>query len=278
MTGTVAGTYAALDWRFEVRCYVGVIAQELDRVLEPLTVELPAERTYRIRRVPDDGGLELSCDAEVLCCSADEALVFRRLLGHLNVGAVLASSQYVLLHAAAAELRGKAVILSAPMESGKTTLVAGLVRSGLSYLTDEAVAVRPSDGSLVGYPKALSIDRGSWDVLQDMRPTQVGETQHLRAQQWHVPATALRADAIRNSAAPAVVILPRYVHGGETVLTEISPGAALVEVLQQTFHLDRNRARDMRVLARMIEVCSTYRLQVGDLDEAVDLVRTTLSP
>jgi hypothetical protein len=278
MTGAGAGPYAALDWRFEVRCDVAVIAQELDRVLEPLRVELPAERTYQIRRVPDDGGLELSCDAEVLCCSADEALVFRRLLGHLNVGALLASPQYVLLHAAAAEHHGRAVILSAPMESGKTTLVAGLVRSGLDYLTDEAVAVRPSDGRLVGYPKALSIDRGSWDVLRDLRPPQVGERQHLGAVQWQVPVTAIRADAICASAEPAVVILPRYVHGAPTVLTEISRGNALLEVLQQCFHLDRNRNRDMRVLAKMLGRCDTYRLQVGELDAAVDLVRSALGP
>ena len=62
------------------------------------------------------------------------------------------------------------------MESGKTTLVAGLVLAGLRYLTDEAVAIRPADGGITPFPKALSVDHGSWPscrrCVRSCRPRQ----------------------------------------------------------------------------------------------------------
>ena len=44
------------------------------------------------------------------------------------------------------------------MESGKTTLTAGLVRAGFDYLSDEAVAFDWDTLDIVPYAKPLSID------------------------------------------------------------------------------------------------------------------------
>ena len=276
MSATLLGPYAALGWRFTVESSRAPLVLELERVLAPLASDGPARGEYVVQPL-DDSVLELRCGSEVICRSDDEALVFSRLLWHVNLSAVEATPDLVLLHAAAAEHEGRAVVLCAPMEAGKTTLVAGLVRSGLRYLTDETVALRPADGRLIGYPKSLSVDRGSWPVLDDLRPPRVADTEHLGAVQWNVPADSIRPDAISRTAQPAVVVLPQYVAGAETVLTEISPGTALLGLLQQTFRLERSRPRDMQVLADLVSRADTYRLQVGELAPAVELVRRALA-
>ena len=76
----------------------------------------------------------------------------------------------MLVHAGAVEWDGHAALFPAPMESGKTTLVAGLVRAGARYLSDEAAAIDPETLLVHPFPKSLTIGAGSWEVLADLAP------------------------------------------------------------------------------------------------------------
>lgn len=275
------GPYSALRWPFRVECDSPLLAQHLSRVFSSLADAGAAagagEHVYQLSKPRRSSG-QLRLDGAVLHASWDTRELIGRLLWHLNVSATEASSDYVLLHAAAAEQSGRAVVLCAPMEAGKTTLVAALVMAGLRYLTDEAVALDPDDLQIAPYAKAMSIDPGSWDVLAPLRPVPVAAgAEHLMDQQWQVSPTSIRADALSTGARPAVVVLPRYCPGEATSFVEIRPGEALLELLQQTFHLDRQRRRDMQVLARVVESSACYRLRSGNLDQARDAVLDALN-
>jgi len=69
---------------------------------------------------------------------------------------------HIFVHAGVVAVDGRALVLPGPSFSGKTTLVAALVRAGATYLSDE-FAVLDADGRVHPYPKPLSIRRhGGW--------------------------------------------------------------------------------------------------------------------
>jgi hypothetical protein len=191
------------------------------------------------------------------------------LLWHINAEAVRRSTpRYPLVHAAAAVSRGVAVLLPARAESGKTTTVAGLVRAGFGYLTDEAVAIDPSTLLAQPYAKALSVDRGSWDVLADLRPPHHDQV----AGQWQLPARLIRPDAVAGPAPVGFVVTPIYSAGSTTRLEPISAGEMLMLLADSTFEFQADARRNLSVLAHIVASAGCYRLVVGDLTEAVRLV------
>lgn len=283
MQRTTLGPFQAVAWRFVVDCDDDDTARFLSHVLSPLrAADADADAgpavtaRYDLRSARGQALGRLTLDGAVVVDRQSDALLCATLLWHVNRGVVDASTDHVLLHAAAAAEGGHAVLLPAPMESGKTTLVAGLVRSGLDYLTDETVALRP-DGTIDAYPKALSVDEGSWQVLAELRPDPVRTPDRLTGAQWNVPPDELRPGCAVRTARPRLVVLPRYVAGSATELTPVTRAEALVEVLGQVFVPDRDRARDLRVLAEVLRSCECYRLVSGDLDGAVAAVRTALT-
>ena len=271
------GPYAALGWRFVVETRRGVLADQVERVLASLRASgSGAEHTY-VLLPPDGGSGELIVDGKRLVASQHEWTLYARLLWHLNVQVVQHTTDHVLLHASAASQGAQAVIMAAPMESGKTTLVAGLIQAGLDYLTDEATAINPETGTITPFPKALSIEVGSWDVLADLRPTVPSEATHLQATQWQVDPRTIRPRALGAAGSrPHVVIFPRYAPRTPTRLEPVSPGRGLITLLQCTFELRRQRERDMRLLAAVVEEAACYELSMHDLPSAVSAVLLTL--
>jgi hypothetical protein len=269
-----SGPYQAVGWHFAVRCSSPVVGVQVALALSSLLCadgEKPNECYELLSPTPHCTG-ELRLADELIVSSRSEQRLYATLLWHVNLGVVEHSRDHVLLHASAAERDGAVVVMSAQMEAGKTTLVAGLVQVGLRYLTDETVALRPGDLSVTPYPKALSVDRGSWQVLADLRPDLPEEAEHLRGDQWQVPPQQIRADVLAPGGTPRMVVLPAYVAGAPTRLTPISRAEALLGLLQQRFEPERDPGRDLAVLARMLRGCACYRLESGDLGTAVEAI------
>jgi hypothetical protein len=68
----------------------------------------------------------------------------------------LYASAYAFIHAGVVAVDGVAIVLPGSSHSGKTTLVAELVRAGATYYSDE-YAVVDDDGAIHPYAKPLSI-------------------------------------------------------------------------------------------------------------------------
>lgn len=224
--------------------------------------------TYSIRRT--DGSpvqIEVSLDGEVIdrFITTSAALAF--LLWHLNRRAVAASSRFVLVHAGAVARRGPAIVLPAPMEAGKSTLVAGLLRAGFSYLTDEAAAIDPVNGRVTPYPKPVHLDYGSWPLFPDLAPAADDRRQPLIRAQWHVPPGRFGA-RVSDTVALGAVVFPRYERGVTTALTPMSGADALVGLIANSFNFGLHGAQGLAGLASVLEGTRCFRLAVGDLDTA----------
>lgn len=267
------GTYRALDHVFavEVRDIPGTAAH-LDGLLAPLAHDGRPRTTYVVEYdagASDGRAYTVHVDADsidrTLGLSHALALVF----WHVNQEAVRRSTQrYVLVHAAAAERDGVAVVLPAPMESGKTTTVAGLLLTGYRYYTDEAVALRRDDGWIEPFPKPLSIDEGSWETLRRLEPREAQQVLH----QWLVPVTRIPGSGVAAPLPPRLIVAPSYRAGSKTELTAVSRTTMLAELMASTFHVAPSAGRQLEVLRRAVAGSDCFHLKVGSLDAAVRLI------
>jgi dTDP-4-amino-4,6-dideoxygalactose transaminase len=202
-----------------------------------------------------------------------------RLLGtfmwHVNQEVIRSGrDRFLLLHAAAAARDGKAVILAAPMESGKTTTVTALLRAGYRYLTDEAVALDPHSLLINPFPKPLTLDRGSWVLFPELQPPWINGS---GATQWHVPASAFGADVMAPPTPPALLVFPQYEPGAETRLEPVSARQAVELLLPCVFGPPTNRRRMFDSVADLVRAVPRYHLVVNDLDAAVELIDAAIT-
>ncbi|WP_461172283.1 ATP-binding protein [Arthrobacter sp. Z1-9] len=97
------------------------------------------------------------------------------LTSRLTVAAILANAgQLTMLHACgvADPATGAVVALVAKSGTGKTTAASVLART-YGYVTDETVAIAP-DGSVVPYPKPLSVEQAPGQPKRQVGPDELG--------------------------------------------------------------------------------------------------------
>lgn len=272
--GHVTGRFRALGHDFRVRTSDPDLGRYVDEVFGAFAAPGSAATTYSLREDALDGrpAFTLRFEDEEIVRTRNAGTAFGTLLWHVNQETVRRSSELCILHAAAAEHRGLAVVLPAPMEAGKTTLVAGLVRAGLRYLTDEAAAIDPCRLLVQPFPKALSLDPGSWEVLADLRPAVDDAVARYVRAQWQVPPDAIRSHAVAPATPVRAVVAPRYVEGAATRFEPITRAEALQLLVRSTFRFPDHGRRNFETLAHVVRQSACYRLVVGDLCFACDLV------
>lgn len=265
----------ALGFEFGIRASTEEVGGYLGTLFEPFEAEGEPRRVYSFLDEPDqDMRYTVYFDGEHIVSSVDAAGAMRHLQWDVNERVIAPNRDYLLVHAAtAAADDGRAVILPAAMESGKTTLVSGLVRAGFRYLSDEAAAVDPRSGLLHAYAKALTIDEGSWEVLSDLRPRLPAALEPFAHEQWYVPADAIRPGAVAPTARPAFVVAPRYEREGRTELLPLSRAQALQTLVENAFNFRLFDGRTaLFALADVVRRTDCYRLTVADLTEACELL------
>lgn len=270
----VTSAYRALDFDFSLRLVSEDLADYLERILSPLATTGPSRHVYSF---VDDGArfksrYALYFGGQPIIRTPFEPLALAFFLWHLNLAVVSESDRYLLLHAAVASHHGSAILLPAAMDSGKTTLVAGLVQRGCGYLTDEAAAIDPVTLEIEPYAKPLSIDRGSWEVLRDLRPELDDRFSPYTREQWHVVADSIRPGALAGPCSARVIVNPRYDAGATTTIEPISRAQAVLMLAENAFNFSSHKTQGLRTLAETVRQCECYRLTIGSHDDACDAV------
>ena len=122
------------------------IVDRLYSIVAPLNQ--PGSRTRRYQLIYSD--------AFQVARTLNLADAFERMAADISLGTAMMAPKRTFVHAGVVAWRGRAIVLPGAAHTGKTTLVAALVRAGATYYSDEW-AVLGTDGRVWPYPRPLAI-------------------------------------------------------------------------------------------------------------------------
>ncbi|MDR6414907.1 hypothetical protein [Pseudarthrobacter sulfonivorans] len=218
-------------------------------LVPPLPVEpsksQPFAANVAYRSTTDDGGT-----FHLHAASFEELAEI--LTSRLTVAAILANAgKLTMLHACgvADPVTGAVVALVAKSGTGKTT-AASVLAGAYGYVTDETVAVRP-DGSVVPYPKPLSIKQGPGVPKRQVGPDERGLQ----------PAPA-------KLFIQSIVLLDRVEDAVHPTLNKVPPADALLALIPDSSS-QAEMEQPLQSLCRLIDSVGGVRRVT--YSEAVDL-------
>ena len=186
--------------------------------------------------------------------SLDEA--FAALESEIRQGVAAGAARRTFVHAGVVGWRGRAIVVPGRSRSGKTTLVAELVRAGASYYSDE-FAVLDGRGRVHPFAKPLSV-RG-----------EAGCDRHVSRPR----AEDLGGTCGREPLRVGLVILSTFRPGADWRPERLSRGHAVLEMLAHTVPARLRPERSLRALARAVAGAVVVK---GERDEARELVASLL--
>ena len=193
-------------------------------------------------------------------------------------GTVHDATDLLLFHAAVLAADDRAVLLPAVSGVGKSTLAAALVLRGLDYLSDEVAAIDPATMRLRAYPKALSLDPASLDLLPTApslsAPT--GIPSAGPGGELHLPASLLRPASVAPGATPAFVVFPERAEAACSSLERLRPAEAMARLVEHSFNFVHRPEALFERVATLARETESFRLLVADVASACDRIEGLL--
>jgi hypothetical protein len=156
------------------------------------------------------------------------------------------------VHAGVVLWKGRAALLPGASQSGKTTLVAELLRRGALYYSDE-YALLDWHGQVYPYPRALMVrSSGGW-------------------RQPVLPPTG-EAASVDSPAVPRLILSLEWIRGGEWRVDPVPQSEALVVLLRNTPHEIASSPKILDPLRQAVSGANCYRGVRGDAENAADHV------
>ena len=187
--------------------------------------------------------------------------------------------EFVQLHASSVELGGNALILPGNPGSGKSTLTAGLLARGWSYLCDEFALVDPPTLMFHPFPRALCIKEPSFPVVDRLGVRLCRKTPYHKATKGRVAfldPLDVRADVVGRPSRAGWVIFPHYVPDASPALERLTRSQAAHELARQCFNFRVYQERAVPILANVVRGADCYRLTAGDLNATCNLIESRL--
>ena len=190
----------------------------------------------------------------------------------INWGIATRANHLLMLHCAAIERDGRAMLFPAWPGHGKSTLCTALVHSGWRLLSDEFGLVRPEDGAILPIPRLIPLKNESIEVIRSFAPqayigpsfygTRKGTVAHVRP-----PAESVeRQDEV---ARPGWLVFPRWVKDAPLTLEPMPKAQSFLMVATNAFNYEVLGETAFRLVGDMVRACECFSLTYSDLDEAV---------
>jgi hypothetical protein len=244
--------------RFGVRSDDPSALERLAEFLPPGTKTVPngvVERLYSIRTgagVAGRRGLRrfrlLYADHVRLARTVYAEELFDRFEADLQLSVAEAARRRVFVHAGVVGWRGRAVLLPGRSFSGKTTLVAELVRAGATYYSDEFAVLDPA-GRAHPYPRPLAV-RGAG---QRQRKVSVEE---------------LGGSAATGALPVGLVVVSEFRGGARFRPRRLTPGRGSLALLANTVPARRRPLEVLETLERVVRAAPVLRGARGEAAEA----------
>lgn len=174
--------------------------------------------------------------SELLVRTGKLDIVLDELESQLHATVALGSSTMLFVHAGVVGCQAGAIVIPGRSMSGKTSLVAALVKAGAAYYSDE-YAVFDQDGYVHPYPKALSV-----------RTDQPKERNKISAEALggHIGAQPLLV---------ALVVSSQYEAQARWQPQILSPGQTVLRLFDNTIDALRRPLCAIDIFARVAAAC-----------------------
>jgi len=166
----------------------------------------------------------------------------------------------LFIHASAVGGRGRALLMPGAKGSGKTTLAAKAVQSGLVPFADDCAVIDSRTLTLEALPRAFRIKPRGQAVLTPwgarLRPfrTPGSGTLHVRA---------VRVALVRTPARVVAIVHPTYRPRATCRLQPLSRATSLLKLLAAAYPPAVPQAAAFRALAALVRASRSYRLIYG---------------
>jgi HprK-related kinase A len=180
--------------------------------------------------------------------------------------------QYLIIHAAAVERGGRAMIIPGQSGSGKSTLCAGLAFRGWRLLSDELALIAPLTTELVALARPINLKNESIEVVRRLAPGLVLSSpakDTLKGTIVLVRPPTDSIDRIEERAAPRWIVFPSFENGAPTTLTARPRAESFIELAANAINYGVLGERGFNTLAEVITRSSCFELTYSDLDEGV---------
>jgi len=251
----------------------------VDRFLRPFESRSQprrADRTY-VLSADSSRAISLVVDGEDRVRGVSAVDAVGQLLWEVSQQAIARGSKHLALHAGSLSWRGTGLVLPAPSGSGKSTLTAGLTVAGCEYLSDEVALVDLASGTLHPFPRALGMSPRSIGFIPGLLERLPQELEPVDGAERYVPPDALRPLPIGGPCQLRCVIVPEHVPGATTILEPARRSEAVLAMMGNAFNFAEFKGAGLVALAAIARHISAYRLRIGELSAAVDLVMDALA-
>ena len=263
--------YEVLGTRFGVRCDDLAVAERVEILLEPFrrhTIRpVRARNLFALtsHRRGDDRRYAFR-DCRRIARSESWTEVLDGVLAEVNRRAI-DEMAYFGVHAGVVAVASKTIAFPAASGAGKSTLVAACVKAGFEYVSDEALCLDYSTGSVIPYLKALNLSRWSIEELALDFPDDL--TSDLT--KTPIPADRLGAVAAGDPRKLSDVVFAER-RPGKPNLVEISPSQVIAGLLRYSFNHFR-RPEDAFVLTTELARHSQgWKLEYENPNDAAELM------
>jgi hypothetical protein len=182
---------------------------------------------------------------------------------------------FLCVHAGAVAREGDCVLIPAPMEHGKSSLVIALLQRGFAYLSDEAGPIDPITGQVHPFPRHIKLDRAAASFFPAL-------DEHLQDRMFRIDTIDrfVRPEDVGASVGRVSpvrwLVFPTATWDGPPRLTRMSRAEAVHRMVGSCFNLHRYQERGAIVLARVAGGAEAFLLEGGSPVERAALLEDRL--
>ncbi len=205
---------------------------------------------YKVEKFGDSGLKVDSIDDEIFE-SEDPDNSFQFFVRNVRTIVAGKTTSMVVVHAGVVAIDGKAIIMPAKSNWGKSTLVAELIKAGAEYYSDDW-AVIDADGFVHPFPKVISLRPFKDDFVQvDF------EIEDFSSKIGFGPLPI------------SVVIFTRFEEGGNWQPVEVTVAQAMMEILPHTIPIRNNPEFSLSVLNKILKRAILLKSNRGDASQII---------
>ena len=202
----------------------------------------------------------------------DIGQVLREAIWDLHASVPQTARDFLFLHAGVVSRRGRALLLPAWMDCGKSSLTVALMRAGWDYLSDELAPIDPVTRRVYPFPKLIGLDADGVHLFPGLEE-RLGDRNGLSSELTERYVRPGDVDShVADPSQVAWLIFPTSDFGGPARLTPLPTAGAVEAMAKNSLNLFRYEDRGVALLAKVANEARAFTISGGSPAERAKLI------